>query len=172
MPKRSLTFRPIPDRLTNLARSVVPTRRRTLGYHPMTDTWRISPWDCTDPGALTVREAHNVLGLHARCRCRISRTARATLAAQLSRAELTAAGLVLTVNGGRNRDHVAALALGEISARGLDGLETALTIRSRGTANGAETLDTALVLFGRGSEIAEAVRTWADRHPLRRLDHS
>ena len=54
----------------------------TLGYHPLTDDWRVVPWDCTDPGALTIAESRNVLTTHGKCgpECRISRTARKTLA--------------------------------------------------------------------------------------------
>lgn len=36
----------------------------SIRYHVLTDDWRIWPWDCDDPGPLTVAEAHNVLGIH------------------------------------------------------------------------------------------------------------
>lgn len=51
---------------------------RTLAYHPLSDDWRVFPWDCRDPGSLTEAEACNVLGTHGACgpECRISRTAR------------------------------------------------------------------------------------------------
>lgn len=68
---------PIPFQLTD--KGVEKGKaKRTLGYHPMTDDWRISPWDCKDPGPLTVAEALNVLTTHGDCgdECRISRTAR------------------------------------------------------------------------------------------------
>lgn len=59
-------------------------KARTLGYHPMTDEWRISPWDCADPGRLTVAEARNVLTQHGpdKCGqvCTITRTARKVMA--------------------------------------------------------------------------------------------
>ncbi|MBF6358448.1 hypothetical protein IU449_28535 [Nocardia higoensis] len=65
----------IPYLLTEKGRKA---KTRTLGYHPMTDDWRISPWDCADPGALTPAEAANVLTTHGDCgpSCRISVTAR------------------------------------------------------------------------------------------------
>lgn len=55
--------------------------KKTLGYHPMTDEWRISPWDCTDPLPLTVPEARTVLDEHANHvgQCVITRTALATM---------------------------------------------------------------------------------------------
>jgi len=61
------------------------TTTRTLGYHPMTDDWRITPWDCTDPGRLTIAEARNVLETHGKCGsgCYISRTARKVLASRI-----------------------------------------------------------------------------------------
>jgi hypothetical protein len=54
---------------------------RTLAYHPMTDDWRITPWDCYDPGPLTLAEARNVLKSHSQCgtECVIGRTARTIL---------------------------------------------------------------------------------------------
>ena len=54
----------------------------TLGYHPLTDDWRVVPWACNDPGRLTVAEAKNVLSTHGQHGpdCVISRTARKVLA--------------------------------------------------------------------------------------------
>lgn len=62
---------PIPFRLTRKGWG-------TKGYHPMSDDWVPSPWDCSDSGALTVRESLTVLREHATCgpECHISRTAR------------------------------------------------------------------------------------------------
>ncbi|MGW0163540.1 hypothetical protein ACWDUN_29885 [Mycobacterium sp. NPDC003323] len=69
--------------LLRLIKGGKPTR--TLGYHPMTDDWRITPWDCTDPGRLTVAEARNVMESHGKCGsdCLISRTARKVLASRI-----------------------------------------------------------------------------------------
>lgn len=49
-----------------------------LSHHPMSEDWVPSPWDCADPGPLTVTEATEVLADHEHCgpSCRISRTAR------------------------------------------------------------------------------------------------
>jgi hypothetical protein len=40
------------------------TRIAELRYHVLTDTWRVWPWDCIDPGDLTVPEANRVLSEH------------------------------------------------------------------------------------------------------------
>ncbi|MGW5388189.1 hypothetical protein [Nocardia sp. NPDC003963] len=59
---------------------------RTLGYHPLTDDWRPSPWDCTDPGRVTIAEARNILTTHGPDKpscgqeCAIYRSARKALA--------------------------------------------------------------------------------------------
>lgn len=65
--------------MISLLRRKLPVR--TLGYHPMTDDWRFVPWDCTDPGPLTLAEATNVWSTHNGCGsgCVISATARKVL---------------------------------------------------------------------------------------------
>jgi len=54
-----------------------------LGFHPMTEDFRVMPWACEDPGPLAVREAHTVMQQHkehaGNRRCIIRRTAIRTL---------------------------------------------------------------------------------------------
>ncbi|MFC9999679.1 hypothetical protein [Nocardia sp. NPDC127526] len=62
--------------------------RRTLGFHVLTGEWRVDPWDCRDPEALTMAEALTVHRTHGpgKCAtpdCRIFRTARQKLASQI-----------------------------------------------------------------------------------------
>lgn len=64
-------------------------KRAELSYHPMSDNFVPSVWDCADAGPLTMSEANSVLTSHGtgkgKCGsdCRISRTARKVRALQI-----------------------------------------------------------------------------------------
>ena len=53
---------------------------RTLSFHPITDDMVPSPWDCADAKPLTASEARDVLTMHGKHTCPVSRTARKELA--------------------------------------------------------------------------------------------
>jgi hypothetical protein len=64
--------------MTPIAYLLTHKGEAALSFHPMSDDFVPSVWDCKDAGPLTVAEATNVLSTHGKCGadCHISRTAR------------------------------------------------------------------------------------------------